>query len=113
MGCAVIPRRRGMMASELHKIVAPGERTYFDDHPGTDYFVPELEGGFLCGRGVSPGMAPVCDRCGYLAEYECDAPIGDGKRCDLPLCSECRREVGGLDLCPFHVRSLFRVAGEP
>ncbi|OCB94458.1 hypothetical protein [Bacillus subtilis] len=27
---------------------------------------------------------------------------GQDETCDLPLCKECRIEVGGADLCPYH-----------
>src|SRR5947209_5504430 len=39
---------------------------------------------FVCGRNVK-----VCG-CGDMADYLCDAPIGDGKTCDLPICESCR-----------------------
>jgi hypothetical protein len=32
--------------------------------------------GFVCGSGVT-----VC-RCGFVADFLCDAPIGDGKTCE-------------------------------
>jgi hypothetical protein len=60
------------------------------------------EGGrsvFLCGSGP---VAPTCP-CGHLSDLLCDWPMGDGKTCDLPLCSDCATSIGeDRDLCSVH-----------
>ena len=48
------------------------EKTIFEPHQ----FI-------ICGDGVAP-----C-RCGNVAEYLCDHPVGKGKTCDAPLCEAC------------------------
>lgn len=53
--------------------------------------------GFIHGSGIE-----AC-RCGFVADYYCDGPDGNGKTCDLPICEACRTNVGPeLDLCPLH-----------
>ena len=42
--------------------------------------------------GTAP-LEPICS-CGYVADYLCDWPVGDGKTCDLPLCEVCAHEIG-------------------
>jgi len=58
---------------------------------------------FMCGSSIK-----VCAFCGHIAEYYCDAPIGDGRTCDLPLCREHkyhRPDIGtDIDYCPHHRR---------
>ncbi len=38
--------------------------------------------GFACGEGVV-----ACSVCGVWAERLCDYPLGKGRTCDAPLCS--------------------------
>ena len=55
----------------------------------------------MCGEGIRP-----CEFCGHIADFLCDAPIGDGRTCDLPLCREHkyhRPDIGvNIDYCPHH-----------
>jgi len=55
----------------------------------------------MCGSGIIP-----CAFCGHAADFRCDAPIGDGRTCDLPLCTEHkhhRPDIGSdIDYCPHH-----------
>ena len=50
------------------------------------------EGGnmFMCGR-----LGPHCNAsgCNWVSEYLCDYPVGEGKTCDRPLCTEHAYEV--------------------
>jgi len=52
---------------------------------------------FACGSGIRP-----CANCGQVADFLCDYPVGEGKTCDLPICSQCRTHVGKYDFCPVH-----------
>jgi len=55
----------------------------------------------VCGPGIIP-----CEFCGEAADFRCDAPIGNGRTCDLPLCREHkhhRPDIGSdIDYCPHH-----------
>jgi len=55
----------------------------------------------VCGIGIIP-----CAFCGEVADFRCDAPIGDRRTCDLPLCTEHkhhRPDIGSdIDYCPHH-----------
>lgn len=45
----------------------------------------------------------ICKICGTFAEVLCDAPLGESKTCDMPLCSGCARTIGDdLHVCPTH-----------
>jgi len=48
----------------------------------------------------------ACSFCGQAADYRCDAPIGNGRTCDLPLCIDHkhhRPDIGSdIDYCPHH-----------
>jgi len=56
---------------------------------------------WFCGEGLEAD--PRCRYCDVFASLLCDAPIGDGKTCDVPLCREHRFPIGReLDLCPIH-----------
>lgn len=66
------------------------------------YRVQEPMTAFLCGDGMDE--LSIC-RCGTVADYLCDAPMGEGKTCDAPLCVDCAVECDGADdyhLCAFH-----------
>ena len=67
-------------------------------------------------RRVRPRSRPMiacgpkivaCKFCGEAADYRCDAPIGDGRTCDLPLCTEHKQhrpDIGSdTDYCPHHI----------
>lgn len=43
---------------------------------------------FLCGK-----LGPACSFCGWVSEFLCDFPVGDGKTCDRKMCADCAREV--------------------
>jgi len=55
----------------------------------------------MCGSGII-----ACAFCGQAADFRCDAPIGEGRTCDLPLCIDHkhhRPDIGGdIDYCPHH-----------
>ena len=55
----------------------------------------------MCGPGIV-----ACAFCGQAADFRCDAPIGDGRTCDLPICIEHkhhRPDIGSdIDYCPHH-----------
>jgi len=66
-------------------------------------------------RQVKPRGNPImvrgsgivaCAFCGRAADYRCDAPIGNGRTCDLPLCIEHKKhrpDIGSdIDYCPHH-----------
>ena len=54
--------------------------------------------GYICGPDVIP-----CRYCGELADRLCDAPMGKGQTCDIPLCGGCAKNIGEeLDLCRVH-----------
>lgn len=59
---------------------------------------------FWCGPGINP-ETDLCG-CGQWADFLCDAPVGDGKACDLPVCDACRIQgTNGRqrwDFCPRH-----------
>lgn len=63
--------------------------------------IPDRRGVIMCG----PGLVP-CEFCGEAADFRCDFPIGKGRTCDLPLCTEHKThlpDVGtGIDYCPHH-----------
>lgn len=45
----------------------------------------------------------ICKICGTLSEVLCDAPLGESKTCDMPLCNRCARIIGDdLHVCPTH-----------
>lgn len=76
---------------------------------GRDHLLPSSGNtGFVCGSGIA-----TC-RCGYVADYLCDGPAGNGKTCDLPICERCRLHVGDeLDLCSLHQALLVVDRGAP
>jgi hypothetical protein len=39
--------------------------------------------GHICGPGIN-----ACVQCGFLAGYQCDYPMGNGKTCDAHLCQD-------------------------
>jgi len=101
MGCAVdkIP------ALCQHQVVrgqAHGRFYYHDcdDYPcgacGDDIII-------ICGEGMQS-----CSLCLHVAEALCDFPMGEGKTCDLPLCTRHRiaqaGEIDDIDYCPQHAR---------
>lgn len=49
----------------------------------TDVLVEDPGGAFICGESVVN-----CQFCIYVADFLCDWPMGKGKTCDAPLCSE-------------------------
>jgi hypothetical protein len=56
--------------------------------------------GFVCTRGqkVKP-----CAVCGNPSTKLCDGDIGNGKTCDVPLCSKCALHIcPDKDYCPKH-----------
>lgn len=63
--------------------------------------IPVLKGPiFVCGTMKPPAQC----RCSHDAEIACDAPVGDGKTCDLPLCQCCATLIGpDYHLCPVHM----------
>jgi len=70
---------------------------YSDAHPELheDFGV-----GFMCGES----RQNACHRCGFVADFLCDYPIGKGKSCDLELCEECSQEVGqDWHFCAVHL----------
>ena len=64
----------------------------------------------LCGN-----LGPHCATgCGDVGAYLCDYPVGEGKTCDKPLCSEHASEVApDIHYCPGHFRAWeeFRASG--
>lgn len=59
----------------------------------------------VCGSGNFTALIHGCAVCDGLAEYLCDYPMGEGKTCDLNLCSvHAVKQPGGfpLDFCPAH-----------
>ena len=56
---------------------------------------------FVCGEGIV-----ACAFCGCAADFRCDAPIGEGRTCDLPLCIEHKHHrpdiPSDIDYCPHH-----------
>ncbi|MDQ1344853.1 MAG: hypothetical protein QG586_383 [Pseudomonadota bacterium] len=54
---------------------------------------------WICGAGEPEH---VCS-CGFVSDLLCDYPMGDGKTCDLPLCSTCAKQIGeDKHLCEIH-----------
>lgn len=52
----------------------------------------------LCGN-----LGEKCVACGWVGEFLCDYPVGDGKTCDRSLCEEHAHEVGpDLHYCADH-----------
>jgi hypothetical protein len=55
----------------------------------------------MCGSGIVP-----CAFCSKVSDFYCDAPIGKGRTCDLPLCIDHkyhRPDIGvDIDYCPHH-----------
>src|SRR5262245_37730101 len=100
MTCEYIPpRKTRQWLSETYREM--GDEVYAAKirKSGRDYLLPESSGTFICG---SFKPSPRC-RCGQIAEYLCDEPMGKGKTCDLPLCEACKVSIGeDLDLCPVH-----------
>lgn len=61
----------------------------------------------ICGSDVHPCVSPVLGRglCGYVSDYLCDFPMGEGKTCDLALCERHAIEqskMQDMHLCPQH-----------
>ena len=102
MGCARMPAQPAQLLSDLHDAIGEPLHAQWLRATRRDRLVSEDMGeGFICGPGVE-----ACSGCGCLSEYLCDAPMGEGKTCDLALCGRCRRQLGEFDLCPFHARLL-------
>lgn len=60
------------------------------------------ETGFICFKGRGKARIPLCN-CGYMSEFLCDWPMGDGKTCDVNLCRVCALELRPeLHYCPAH-----------
>lgn len=55
---------------------------------------------FICGD-----LGPHCADCMGFGDFLCDYPVGDGKTCDRPMCSDHSHGVG-LDIhyCETHFR---------
>lgn len=42
-------------------------------------------------------------RCGQIADYLCDYPVGEGKTCDMKMCKKCANHVkGDMHYCDEH-----------
>lgn len=71
---------------------------------------PGGKAAFICGAGIKPGE-DVCV-CGRLSGFLCDWPVGGGKTCDLPLCSDCARVIGeDRHACEIHWHCWHKDAG--
>jgi hypothetical protein len=57
-----------------------------------DQEMKELSNEAIITCGSAP-QEPICS-CGYVSDFLCDWPVGDGKTCDLPLCEVCAHEIG-------------------
>ena len=69
------------------------------------------DGMTMCGD-----LGPHCadHRCAWAAEYLCDYPVGNGKTCDRPLCSDHAYEVApDIHYCAQHYSEFekFKQAG--
>ena len=54
---------------------------------------------WICGGGAPE---KIC-ACGFVADFLCDYPMGDGKTCDVQLCSTCAKQIGeDKHLCEIH-----------
>lgn len=66
--------------------------------------------GFICGD-----LGPHCAECARVGdEFLCDYPVGEGKTCDRPLCSDHAHEVApNIHYCTGHHADFeaFRSAG--
>ena len=64
--------------------------------------LPMADGGTatVCSRGRQPRARCSCKRPATLL---CDAPLGDGRTCDAPICTRCALEVApDVHRCPRH-----------
>lgn len=52
---------------------------------------------WVCGTGI-----PTCHVCGFVADYQCDLPLGRGKRCDAHLCGAHAVPQGGGAVADAH-----------
>jgi len=43
---------------------------------------------FMCGD-----LGDNCAECGWVGDYLCDFPVGEGKTCDRPLCETHANEI--------------------
>lgn len=60
---------------------------------------PELGRMFICGD-----LGEHCAECGWVGEYLCDYPVGDGKTCDRQLCESHANEIApDLHYCAAHL----------
>lgn len=107
MACSVVKSRR-MTKLELFEragvdtslLIASGRQDEIIDEGGNTQF--------YCGSGV----VEVC-KCGHMADFLCDYPSGRGKTCDLPLCQDCRFNIGEeRDLCEIHWHMFKGKAGD-
>jgi len=56
--------------------------------------------GVICSRGPKRQKCYICSR---LSSSLCDYPVGNGKTCDKPMCSQCKTTIGpDLDVCREH-----------
>ena len=67
------------------------------------YIQPMKNGGtmIICGK-----LGPHCaaEKCAAVSDFLCDYPVGEGKTCDLPLCSSHAYEVApNVHYCPSHL----------
>lgn len=48
-------------------------------------------------------LPPLCDFCGFIADFYCDFKKSKKRTCDKKLCLRCRNNIGvELDLCSDH-----------
>jgi hypothetical protein len=100
MTCEYIPpRRKRMRLSETYLQIGDEFKAAWLRKHGLDELLTEPVGMIICGTFK---RSPRC-RCGQVADYLCDEPMGKGKTCDLPLCEQCKTVIGNnLDLCTVH-----------
>jgi hypothetical protein len=105
MGCVRVRVKARELFDEVKRQGYTGTREQWASEDGTD-------GEFMLSG--DDGFTPCS--CGYLAEFLCDFPMGDGKTCDALLCPDCamslvaeltplkerRHGLDDLHLCPAH-----------
>ena len=100
-----VPNLKAKLIANMVDIVTQTEVSVLLDLPLNFFYhksIPDQTTKIMmCGEEIRP-----CEFCGHVADFFCDAPIGDGRTCDLPLCRDHkyhRPDIGiDIDYCPHH-----------
>lgn len=108
-------RNRQTAKSEIRKFLNGNPSYQMKDHldeKTLEQFEDEALGRGAWMRGVAGSVCfvigdfkdeEICALCGALSSVLCDAPLGESRTCNMPLCEACCKTIGNdLHVCPIH-----------